>query len=154
MSRRPVGLALVWLVAFAGTGVAQQTCQVIRAVGAGALQVRCGTDTLLAITKAMQVATEQSDNERLGALDKLAAKDSIIATFERERALADTTLARKNAYIAELEQLSDGYKKLAGGYKKLAGSAPPAIPSRPSSPASASGGSASGAFFRRATPAA
>lgn len=119
MSRRPLGLALVWLVTLAGTGVAQQTCQVIRAVGAGALQVRCGTDTLLAITKAMQLATEQSDNERLGALDKLAAKDSIIATFERERALADTVLARKNGYIAELEQLSDGYKKLAGGYKKL-----------------------------------
>jgi hypothetical protein len=116
---RLAGLALAFVVWLTPAASAQQTCQVLRAVGGGALSVRCGTDTLLAITTAMQIASELSDNERKGAVEKLGKKDSVIATFERERALYDTTLARKNAYIAELEQLSDGYKKLASGYKKL-----------------------------------
>jgi hypothetical protein len=119
MRCRLAALAFACLAGTAGSGYAQQSCQVLRAVGGGALQVRCGTDTLLAITKAMQADAERSDNEREGAVRKLATKDSILATYARERALYDTTLARKNAYIGELEQLSDGYKKLASGYKKL-----------------------------------
>ncbi|MFL5493820.1 MAG: hypothetical protein ACJ8DC_05465 [Gemmatimonadales bacterium] len=121
MRGRLAGLTLASVLWLTSAASAQQTCQVLRALGRGALLVRCGTDTLLAITDSMQKAAERADIEREGAVEKLAKKDTIIGTFERERALYDTTLARKNAYIAELEQLSDGYKKLASGYKKLSG---------------------------------
>jgi hypothetical protein len=116
---RMSGLLLALGVSVHEVAVGQDTCRVLAQLGdRGTRQVLCGTDTLLAITRTQQeasvIAAKQLATERAVS----ALKDSVLATHAQERALQDSTIARKNAYIAELERLWQDYKRLAQDYKR------------------------------------
>jgi hypothetical protein len=112
-------LTLVLGLSLHGVAEAQETCRVLAVVGdRGARQVLCGADTLFAITRAQEEAAVIAGKQLAAERVVSALKDSMLATHTQERALQDSTIARKNEYIAELEKLWQDYKRLAQDYKR------------------------------------
>jgi hypothetical protein len=87
----------------------------------GSYIVVIGGDTLLAITKEMSKKSLIVKTELDAARKNIVLKDTMIATLERLETSYKEVHKKQIDYIADLDSLVIGYKKLAKGYKRLSG---------------------------------
>jgi len=119
-------LVIIFLLIVVGAtsgGLAQQpeNCEVVKDYGDGTYFVRINGKDLLAIPDAMQKNILKVRADLLTAQKELALRDSLLSKYELVKAWYDTTLKNQQEYIAQLEDVLAGYKKLVKEMKHLKG---------------------------------
>ena len=116
-----LGIMFVWMVIPASVALSQDSlsCRVLKDYGDGSYLVQIGDRTLLAISEEMEKSVLKLRRDLLDAQKEGALKDSLLASYDQATLWYDTTLSRQKEYIAELESVLEGYKKLLKDYKKL-----------------------------------
>jgi len=107
-------LPLMWT--FVATG---QECRVVKDNQDGSYLVQIGDKTLLAISEEQERNVLKTKQDLTDALREIAIKDQLLARYDKVRAQYDTTLQQQKEYTAELESVTQGYKKLAADYRRL-----------------------------------
>ena len=120
MKKYCLKLLLLCLLPFMVTFIARgQECKVIKDYQDGSYLVQIGNKNLLAISEEQEKNFLNTRTELMDARRTIAVKDQLLANYDKVKAQYDTTLQQQKEYIAELESVSQGYKRLAADYKRL-----------------------------------
>lgn len=114
-------IILLLFLFFAANSFAQEnvTCQVLKKNSDGSYLIKVGDEELMAITQTMEKKMLKMHTDLKAAVQKLAAKDTMMNFYQKTIAKYDSTMRYMKDYIAELEEILNGYKGLLKDYKKM-----------------------------------
>jgi len=98
---------------------AQETCQVLSSFEDGSYLVRIGDSNYRAISEDQMRQILKINADLKTALLQYEMADSLLKKYDTTIQLYDTTFSKQKKYIAELEDVFNGYKQLINDYKKL-----------------------------------
>jgi hypothetical protein len=100
-------------------GQDRTACQVLKTYPAGTVALKVGDQEMVAIPEAMEQAFLKLEVENRALRLEIAVKDSVLAASKLARAWYDSTVQRQRLYIADLDSLYRGYRKLSEDYRRL-----------------------------------
>jgi hypothetical protein len=119
MHLRQIILPVLFILSVLYPAFGQHECQALHTYPDGSYLVKIDNRQYRALSEEQMQRLLKMEVELKAFKEKYQLADSLLKTYEKAVVQYDTTLNRHKRYVAELEDIHQGYKDLLADYKKL-----------------------------------